>query len=92
MKNLFLGSAVLLLTLPSIALASVPALTSKKVCKVGDPKCVEIVIKTMERRYKPLAKQCDHDAVFALTYLRTTETFLQTLDDIGYEDKATLIL
>lgn len=91
MKNLFLGSAVLLLTLPSIALASVPALTSKKVCKVGEPKCVEIVIKTMERRYKPLAKQCDHNAVFALNYLRTTQVFLQTLEEVGYEDLATVI-
>jgi hypothetical protein len=45
----------------------------------------------MERRYKPLAKQCDHDAIFALNYLRTTEVFQQTLDQIGYDDPASVI-
>lgn len=52
---------------------------------------MEFVIKKMERRYKPLAKRYDHDALFALSYLRTTETFLQTLNEIGYDDQAAVI-
>ncbi len=91
MKRLFLSSAVLLLTLPSFALASVPEPTAKKACKLGQPKCVEFVIKEMEHRYQPLAKQCDHDALFALNYLRTTEVFLQTLGEVSYADPAAVI-
>jgi len=45
----------------------------------------------MEQRYKPLARQCDHDAVFALNYLRTTEVFAQTLDEVDYDDPAAVI-
>lgn len=74
----FLGSTVLFLNLPQLALASEYDLTSKKACQQGKPKCVEFVIKKMEQRYNPLATQCDHDALFALSYLRSTETFLQT--------------
>lgn len=92
MKKFFLQSAaVLLLTLPSVALASVHKPTSKKVCEVGEPKCVKFVIKEMERQYKPLAKQCDHNALFSLAYLRTTEAFLQTLDDVDYDKLASVI-
>jgi Family of unknown function (DUF5995) len=43
--------------------------------------CVERVIREMTRRWQPLDSSCDHRAVFALTYLRTTEAFLQTLRD-----------
>lgn len=58
---------------------------------MGKPKCVEFVIREMERRYKPLAWQCDHNALFALGYLRSTEVFLQTLKDIDYSDRANVI-
>lgn len=91
MKKLFLYSVLLSLTLPGVALASIHEPTSKRACQVGKPKCVELVIKEMERRYKPLARQCDHNALFALGYLRTTEIFLQTLKDINYGDRATVI-
>ena len=91
MKKLFLYSIVLSLTLPGVTLASIREPTSKKVCEVGKPGCVELVIKEMERRYKPLEKRCDHNALFALGYLRTTEIFLETLDDINYSDRATVI-
>lgn len=87
----FVGSFVLLLTLPGMALANEYKPTSTKACQLGKPKCVEFVIKEMQRRYKPLALQCDHDAVFALNYLRTTEIFLQTLNQIGYNDPAAVI-
>ena len=91
MKNLFLQSAVLLLILGWLPSANAHEPTSKRACFVGEPKCVEFVIKKMERRYRPLARQCDHDVLFALTYLRTTETFLDTLDEIGYHEPAAVI-
>ena len=94
-KHLFnyfvVGSFVLFLSLPGMAVASEYKPTSRKACQQGEPKCVEFVIKEMQRRYKPLAKQCDSDAVFALNYLRTTEIFLQTLGEIGYNDLAAVV-
>lgn len=76
-------------------LGSIPTnaleLTSKKVCELGKPQCVVLVIKKMENRYKPLARQCDHNALFALTYLRVTEAFLQTLDQINYDNPSSVI-
>jgi hypothetical protein len=90
MIKLFLGTFALLLSLSSVTVASVHEPTSKQACIVGKPKCVKFVIKEMEHRYKPLAKQCDHDALFALTYLRTTETFLDTLDEVRYNEPAVI--
>ena len=91
LKYFLLGSTVLFLNLPQLALATDYNLTSRKACQQGKPKCVELVIKKMQRRYQPLAKQCDHDALFALSYLRSTQTFLQTLDEIGYDNPASVI-
>lgn len=45
-------------------------------CVAGRPSCVRTTIREMQRRFKPLATACDHNAVFALTYLRTTESYL----------------
>lgn len=87
----FLGSSVFFLNLPQLALAREYNLNSRQVCQLGKPKCVELVIKKMKWRYQPLAKRCDHDALFALSYLRTTQTFLQTLNEIGYDDQASVI-
>jgi len=84
-------SSILLLTPPNFALAGAFDLASNKFCQVGKSKCVELVIKEMKRRYQPLAQKCDRDALFALTYLRTTETFLATLNKIGYENPAAII-
>jgi hypothetical protein len=50
--------------------------TSEDDCVAGRLQCVEKVIKEMHRRLGPLAQRCDHDAVFALAYLRTTEAYL----------------
>lgn len=91
MIKLLLGTLALILSLSSVTLASVHEPTSKQACRVGKPKCVEFVIKEMEHRYKPLAKQCDHDALFALTYLRTTEKFLDTFDEVRYNNPAAVI-
>ena len=35
----------------------------------------------MTTRLAPLLQSCDHNSVFALTYLRTTEEFRRTIDD-----------
>ena len=48
-------------------------------CETPSLRCVERVIAEMTRRWRPLDRSCDHRAVFALTYLRTTEGFLRTL-------------
>jgi Family of unknown function (DUF5995) len=48
---------------------------SPNICRKGTIGCVDAVIKEMERRFGPLASTCNHDAVFALTYLRTTEAY-----------------
>lgn len=90
MKNLSLAIAVLLY-FPSSTLAISPTLTSKKVCELGQPRCVDVVIRQMQRRYRPLARQCNHNALFALTYLRTTEVFEETLDEVDYNDPAAVI-
>lgn len=87
----FLVGAVFFLSLEAFNPTDAQALTSKKVCQKGLPQCVTFVIREMARRYKPLARQCDHDAVFALNYLQTTEIFQQTLDQIGYDDPAAVI-
>lgn len=49
------------------------------VCPSGDPSCPEEVILEMYERWRPLSHACDHRAVFALTYLRTTEEYLRTV-------------
>lgn len=53
-------------------------------CVAGRPSCVVAVVKEMERRFRPLADGCSHNAVFALTYLRTTQTIKWTTEQPGY--------
>lgn len=93
MKTLisFLAVVLLWLSFGAFNSANAQELTSKKVCQQGLPQCVTLVIREMERRYKPPAKRCDHDAVFALNYLRTTEVFQQTLDEVNYNNPAAVI-
>jgi len=91
MKKLLLVSAVLCLSLEVLTPANAQELTSKKVCQQGLPRCVTLVIRAMEQRYKTLGRQCDHDAVFALNYLRTTEVFVETLDEVNYNDRAAVV-
>jgi hypothetical protein len=49
--------------------------SSVNLCKQGHESCVRSVIREMDQRLDGLAAECDHDAVFALTYLRTTEEY-----------------
>ena len=53
-------------------------------CVAGRPACVQSTIREMRKRFKPLAARCDHNAVFALTYLRTTEAYLDYSQTPGF--------
>jgi uncharacterized protein DUF5995 len=54
-------------------------------CPSGDQSCPAKVILEMYERWRPLNASCDHRAVFALTYLRTTEAFAAAADgDPGF--------
>jgi hypothetical protein len=49
------------------------------VCPRGRLRCPRRVVAEMTDRWGPLDAECDHRAVFALTYLRTTEEYLRTV-------------
>jgi hypothetical protein len=53
-------------------------------CQAGTTNCVDAVVKEMVRRFNPLAKACDHDAIFSLTYLRTTEEYRRAVEDPNF--------
>jgi hypothetical protein len=67
-----------------------PALTteydpsSENDCAAGRTRCVDAVIREMERRFRPLVGSCDHDAIFSLTYLRTTEEYRRAIEDPAF--------
>lgn len=58
--------------------------SSSNACVAGRVSCVTKTVRTMRTRFEPLAKSCDHDAVFALAYLRTTETYLEATRTDGF--------
>lgn len=58
--------------------------TSSNDCTAGRSNCVDITIREMQRRFDPLAAACDHNAVFALSYLRTTQTYKAARDEPGF--------
>jgi hypothetical protein len=55
--------------------------SSENDCVAGRTHCVDAVIREMQRRFDPLAQACDHDSIFALAYLRTTEEYRRTIED-----------
>ena len=65
--------------LPGLATEYEP--NSDNDCAAGRTPCVDAVIRELRRRFEPLAAACDHDAIFSLTYLRTTEEYRRTIDD-----------
>jgi hypothetical protein len=72
--------------LPGLTHAYEPS--SENDCVAGRERCVDAVILEMRRRFEPLARRCDHDAIFALAYLRTTEEYKRTLAEPGFfEDR-----
>ena len=68
--------------LPSIVWEYDPS--SADTCVAGRVECVEATIRQMQRRFDPLAAGCAHSAVFALAYLRTTQTYLETSRTEGF--------
>jgi hypothetical protein len=61
-----------------------------RVCREGALQCVARVVREMTQRFDALARRCDHDAAFALVYLRTTEAYRETAESIGYADVASV--
>jgi hypothetical protein len=53
-------------------------------CVAGRARCVDATIREMERRFRSLGPACDHNAVFALAYLRTTQTYKWARDQSGF--------
>ena len=73
--------------LPSLTSGFDP--TSENECVAGRISCVDKAIKEMRRRFEPMAKACDHNAVFGLAYLRTTQTYRWAAATPGFfEDPA----
>ncbi|MGH2683873.1 MAG: DUF5995 family protein [Actinomycetota bacterium] len=58
--------------------------SSANECTAGKIQCVDKVIREMTRRFDRLASTCDHNAVFALTYLRTTEEYKRAATTPGF--------
>ena len=53
-------------------------------CVAGRMNCVRALIREMERRFEPLGRSCNHNAMFALAYLRTTQTYLWAAKQPGF--------
>jgi hypothetical protein len=53
-------------------------------CTAGRIQCVNSVIREMTRRFDNLADACDHDALFGLAYLRTTEEYKVSALEPGF--------
>jgi hypothetical protein len=58
--------------------------TSSNICVSGRDQCVDAVIHEMERRERPLDRACDHNEMFALMYLRTTEEYRESALTPGF--------
>jgi hypothetical protein len=58
--------------------------TSANDCKSGKIQCVDAVIREMTKRFDRLATACDHDSLFALSYLRTTEEYHRAATTPGF--------
>jgi hypothetical protein len=50
----------------------------------GRNQCVDAVIREMERRWRPLDQACDHNVMFSLMYLRTTEEYQESALTPGF--------
>ena len=53
-------------------------------CVAGRSNCIDATIREMNRRFQPLADACDHNAIFSLAYLRTTQTYKWARDQAGF--------
>lgn len=57
---------------------------SANICVSGHVECVDATIREMTRRFGPLASSCDHNALFALLYLRVTQQYRQAVTNPNY--------
>ena len=60
-------------------------------CVAGRVTCVTKTIRQMRKRFDPQAAACDHDAVFSLAYLRTTEAYLKATQTAGFFDNPSAV-
>jgi hypothetical protein len=81
LRPLLLATLLVLVT-SGPAHAADPVMT--KDCQQGTTKCVDAVIAEMKRRFAPLVRSCDHDAIFSLAYLRTTEAYRRAVSDPNF--------
>lgn len=58
--------------------------SSENDCTAGELSCVDAVIKEMTRRFDELEASCNHNTLFALTYLRTTEEYRRAVVEPGF--------
>lgn len=90
-KCLALALTISISMLVSRAAGAETEVSDRRACRAGEARCVHFVLQEMKKRFRKLRRDCDHDAIFSLLYLRTTETFGETLDTIGYADPASVI-
>lgn len=62
--------------------------TEETLCVDGHDRCIDLTIRRMQARLQQLAPHCDHNAVFALYYLRTTEEFRRAAGEGLFDDRA----
>jgi hypothetical protein len=65
--------------LPPVGATFEPA--SENLCRKGHVHCVDSVVREMTRRFDDIAASCSHDAPFAVTYLRVTEFYRQSVEN-----------
>jgi len=58
--------------------------SSENDCKAGRLHCVDAVIREMTRRFDALEVSCNHNTLFSLTYLRTTEEYRRAVVEPGF--------
>lgn len=75
--------------LPSLPNASDP--TDPNICANGSYTCVDRTIKKMADAASPLVQNCNDNAVFAMTYLRTTQTYKWARSQSGFFNDPTWV-
>src|SRR6185369_16391488 len=58
--------------------------SSSNLCAAGQLACVDAVVQEMTTRFDALDATCNHNAMFALTYLRTTEAYRVAVVEPGF--------
>jgi hypothetical protein len=55
-------------------------------CAAGRPSCLTVTLNEQSRIFTANAQSCSHLAIFPLAYLRMTQTYGWTRDQVGYYD------